>query len=41
VFSPWQSKWRLDTARINDGPDVSFTGPYVRAVIGIGSKRLQ
>lgn len=39
VFMPAQSAWRLNSTRVAAGPDVGLGGPYVRFVVGGGSRR--
>lgn len=36
TWSPASSQWHMDDTTMPGGPSVSFTGPYVRLVIGAG-----
>lgn len=39
VFGPLQSDWKLQGTTASNGPDIAITGPYVRVVIGAGTRR--
>lgn len=39
VFMPAQSDWMLGSTRVASGPDFGMTGPYVRVIVGRGSRR--